>query len=577
MPTALIVTALKVEAQAVLRRLTSTTSTTGVSGNRYRRGSFRKWEVWVVQTGQGNDAAAAITRGVLSDVKPDVVLFVGVAGGVKDLAVGDVVASSRIRAYEGAKEVGRRVLPRETGGPASHPLEQAARDLSLEARRSRSSDRPGGPAAFVAPIAAGAKLVASRRGPTAALLKAQFSDVLAVEMEGAGFAEAARVAGTSWLIVRGISDLLGAKTATERTGSQQVASENASAFAFELLDAFEPPSEILTAERMDAYEDLPTNCRSWLVELRGRDKATHDQLVAQLRSTAAEPIDIVSDLDAAPPPWLLSGSPMAWICVAAFAEAHLRPLVASRWYERAARAGEPRPFRWLARAAVTAIAGGDRDRGNHLINEAFVGSPDDPFVQVMRGAAENDTESLRNQRSVQDLGREERLAIEVIRARALAANGDQISALSLLANLQVGYPERAGPLVERARLSLHRALEQKSPDRLAELQLAADLALKARGMQLKWRGDTTETVNIAATAHIELGEAEAVLAFTMPPPVGSATKMEGRKAAELAAKAALIAGRTALLPEIISQLDDGFGKLMFQAMLDKRRGHPLSA
>lgn len=55
-------------------------------------------------------------------------------------------------------------------------------------------------------------------------------------MEGYGFLEAARAnPEVKALLVRGISDLLDEKSATDAAGYQHVAAQNASAFAFELL------------------------------------------------------------------------------------------------------------------------------------------------------------------------------------------------------------------------------------------------------------------------------------------------------------------------------------------------------
>jgi nucleoside phosphorylase len=50
----------------------------------------------MVEAGPGNAGAAAIAVRALEHYKPHVALFVGVAGGIKDVAIGDVVVATKV-------------------------------------------------------------------------------------------------------------------------------------------------------------------------------------------------------------------------------------------------------------------------------------------------------------------------------------------------------------------------------------------------------------------------------------------------------------------------------------------------
>src|SRR5262249_12006330 len=107
----------------------------------------------------------------------------------------------------------------------------------------RISERSSvGPNVFVGPIAAGEKVLASRRSALFQFIQDNFGDALAIEMEGSGFLEAAHAnQAVRALVVRGITDLIDHKGAAEASGSQRQSALNASAFAFEILAKLRAP------------------------------------------------------------------------------------------------------------------------------------------------------------------------------------------------------------------------------------------------------------------------------------------------------------------------------------------------
>ncbi len=214
MSCAVILTALPVEYLAVRAHLQALQEEVHVQGTVYERGTFRAngqdWEVGIVEIGAGNVGAALEAERAIAHFKPDVILFVGVAGGLKDVAIGDVVVSTKIYGYESGKAE-QRFKPRPEIGLSAYNLEQRAR---AEARKEDWLERltvvpEVKPRVFVGPIAAGEKVIASTQSEVFQFLSENYGDAIAVEMEGLGFLEAARAnQRVSAIVVRGISDLI---------------------------------------------------------------------------------------------------------------------------------------------------------------------------------------------------------------------------------------------------------------------------------------------------------------------------------------------------------------------------------
>ena len=245
---AVILTALSVEYAAVRRHLDASTikETIHAQGTVYEVGTFNGakagWDICLVEVGAGNSAAAFEAERAIATFKPAVALFVGIAGGIKDVAIGDIVFATKIYGYESGKDV-LNFQPRPDVGESTYALGQRAR---AEARKFSWMERLQNlspnltPKVFVGALAAGEKVVASTRSRTFAFLKESYGDSLAVEMEGRGFLSVLHAnrqveAG----VVRGISDLIDDKNVVELKGTQELASAHASAFAFQLLDQFD--------------------------------------------------------------------------------------------------------------------------------------------------------------------------------------------------------------------------------------------------------------------------------------------------------------------------------------------------
>jgi|GEM_PF-629682 len=248
MPRAVILTALPVEYLAVQTHLIELQEDMHPQETIYERGKFigneQEWEVGIAEVGAGNAGAAVEAERAIAHFKPNILLFVGIAGGIKDVAIGDVVVATDVYGYESGK-VGEQFLTRPQVGKSAYALVQRAKS---EARKGKwlqrlSSNPVPQPRVFVAPIAAGEKVIASKQSDIFQFLRASYNDAIAIEMEGFGFLSAAFVNDNiKAIVIRGISDLIEGKnddSVEPEAVRQEKASHHASAFAFEMLSKLE--------------------------------------------------------------------------------------------------------------------------------------------------------------------------------------------------------------------------------------------------------------------------------------------------------------------------------------------------
>lgn len=246
MPCAVILTALSIEYLAVRAHLSDLREDIHPQQTIYERGKFianaQVWDVGIVEIGAGNPTAALEAERAIAYFNPNIILFVGVAGGIKDVRLGDVVAATEVYGYEfGRAEATFKARSRSRD--PDYGLEQRAK---AEARKldwlKRLASVPSpAPRVFVAPIAAGEKVIADTRSQIYQLLRSQYEAAIAVEMEGLGFLEAVRAnKQVEAIIIRGISDLIDYKQESDKAGYQEIAAHHASAFAFEMLAKLQP-------------------------------------------------------------------------------------------------------------------------------------------------------------------------------------------------------------------------------------------------------------------------------------------------------------------------------------------------
>ncbi len=262
---AVVFTALSVEYLAVAAFLTNRQQIVDPAGALYESGQFvasgSTWDVGIVELGLSTPNAAVEAERAIAFFNPHAVLHVGVAMGIKDVAIGDVVTAFKIYSYEAGKN-DAEFIPRPEIELDSYSLQQLARAEARKAdwlKRLSSVPSPA-PKVFVAPIFSGQRVVASLSQPDfSRSLQSYYGDALAIELEGLGYFSVARKmsAPISAIAIRGISELLEgqrdnpeAKPARQKKVVQQrISAGHASAFAFQLLSKYVPDRSLTEVDQ----------------------------------------------------------------------------------------------------------------------------------------------------------------------------------------------------------------------------------------------------------------------------------------------------------------------------------------
>lgn len=230
-----ILTALPVETAAVLAQL-EPTEPERIGGSVAHVGMLKDavlpCKVTVIEVGPGNIETALEAGRIFGDDSADLVLFVGIAGALKDLRLGDVVAATEVVWLHRAKiQGGERQYRAQVHACTRELVHEARYTAQVERWQDRLTETPNAtPRALTGQVLSGEELVKDPNYKT--LLNVEFSDALAVENEGFALARAGTI-GLKVLVIRGASDHA---DQTKADSDQPAAARAAAAFAAELLN-----------------------------------------------------------------------------------------------------------------------------------------------------------------------------------------------------------------------------------------------------------------------------------------------------------------------------------------------------
>ena len=168
-------------------------------GKAYYSGRLGRHEVVLVQSGIGKVMSAMSVAVLVNSYQVDGIINTGSAGGLApNLAIGDVVVADRL-AYH---DVDLTAFGYPFGQMSGQPLYFDS-DQTFVNTFKQALDKHGLPTHIGLITTSDSFIASSER---VAEIKAHFSDVLAVEMEGAAIAQAAYASGKPFVVVRAMSD-----------------------------------------------------------------------------------------------------------------------------------------------------------------------------------------------------------------------------------------------------------------------------------------------------------------------------------------------------------------------------------
>lgn len=299
-----ILAALNVEYHAVRQRLVNPRVHRHKHGTRFEIGDLpgTTGRVALALTGKGNPTAGVLAERAVDQFSPAAVLFSGIAGALWDTSpLGDVVMATHVYAFHGgmSEDDGFKARPRVW--EVDHGIVQLAAHLGRTGGW-HGETQPGStvPEVHFGPIAAGEVVQNSRTSPEAVRLQNHYSDALAIEMEGAGVAQACHLSGSPVAIVRGISDRAdGTKNTSNDETWQPRAAANAAAFAVGLAEELLHEQGDISMDEGNSQDcHIVTNYSAGPVGVQAGGNVSNNNVRITTPSHDSEPADLAAELSA---------------------------------------------------------------------------------------------------------------------------------------------------------------------------------------------------------------------------------------------------------------------------------------
>lgn len=192
-------------------------------------GSIAKHNIALVQCGIGKVASAAATALLIQQYSPELVINTGSAGGFDpELNIGDIVIAEQLLHYDVdvthfGYELGQ--VPQMPHYYESHPK---VVDLAVDAITKFNSIK-----VKKGLICTGDSFVGSDEA--ASQIKTNFSNMAAVEMEGAAIAQVCHLMKVPFVVIRSLSDIAGKTSSVSFESYLKLAAKNSANLVLEII------------------------------------------------------------------------------------------------------------------------------------------------------------------------------------------------------------------------------------------------------------------------------------------------------------------------------------------------------
>ena len=199
------------------------------------------WQVALFETEGKVGNLQARTTQIIHSLKPKFIFLVGIAAGIKDVQIGDIVIGTKAYGYESGKETDNGFLARPDVIYSSRKLIEIAKQIVREKPPQNYKVEFGA-------IAGGNRVINTTKN-SLQIIKQSYNDTKAIEMESIGFAFAAQEAQIPFLNIRSICDL----AIHKNDNFQKLAAERAAKFTIQLIQRLPKIEVSIPVQKLNVY------------------------------------------------------------------------------------------------------------------------------------------------------------------------------------------------------------------------------------------------------------------------------------------------------------------------------------
>lgn len=214
----------------LLRNQLANISVREIANSEFTTGTYKGQELILLKSGIGKVNAAMTTTILMQEYKPDLVLNIGSAGGFdEELEVGAVVISGEVRHHDVDATVFGYELGQVPQMPAAYTANKELIELAVQA-----VDEIGEHQHAVGLIATGDSFMSDPA--RVALVKRQFPEIKAAEMEAAAVAQVCFQYDTAFVVIRALSDIAGKESSVSFDEFLPVAAKHSTEIVLRVIE-----------------------------------------------------------------------------------------------------------------------------------------------------------------------------------------------------------------------------------------------------------------------------------------------------------------------------------------------------